>query len=60
MRLDNLTELALRGVLKNPILSVLSGIANIHDKLKANKELQQIITVIRTYTKKELEFMFEN
>jgi hypothetical protein len=41
-------------------LQILTNIANIHDNLKTNKELQQIIAVIGAYTKKELGFMCES
>ena len=41
-------------------LQILTNIANIHDNLKTNKELQQIVAVIGAYTKKELGFMCES
>ncbi len=41
-------------------LQILTNIANIHDNLKTNKELLQIIAVIGAYTKKELGFMCES
>jgi hypothetical protein len=41
-------------------LQILTNLANIHDNLKTNKELQQIITIIGAYTKKELGFMCES
>jgi hypothetical protein len=60
--MDNSIELAVSSVLKNPILSVLReiNISKIHDNLKTNKELQQIVAVIGAYTKKELGFMCES
>jgi hypothetical protein len=41
-------------------LQILTNIANIHDNLKTNKELHQIIAIIGAYTKKELGFMCES
>jgi len=41
-------------------LKILTNLANIHDNLKTNKELQQIVAVIGAYTKKELGFMCES
>jgi hypothetical protein len=41
-------------------LQILTNIANIHDNLKTNKELHQIISIIGAYTKKELGFMCES
>jgi len=41
-------------------LQILTNLANIHDNLKTNKELQQIVAVIGAYTKKELGFMCES
>lgn len=41
-------------------LQILTNIANIHDNLKTNKELQQIIAAIGAYAKKELGFMCES
>lgn len=41
-------------------LQILTNIANISDNLKTNKELQQIVAVIGSYTKKELGFMCES
>jgi hypothetical protein len=41
-------------------LQILTNLANIHDNLKINKELQQIVAVIGAYTKKELGFMCES
>lgn len=41
-------------------LKILTNLADIHDNLKTNKELQQIVAVIGAYTKKELGFMCES
>lgn len=41
-------------------LQILTNLANIHDNLETNKELQQIVAVIGAYTKKELGFMCES
>jgi hypothetical protein len=37
-------------------LQILTNLANIHDNLKTNKELQQIVAVIGAYIKKRTRF----
>jgi hypothetical protein len=41
-------------------LQILANLATIHDNLKTNKELQQIVAVIGACTKQELGFMCES
>jgi hypothetical protein len=55
--LDELEALAISMQL---FLQILANLATIHDNLKTNKELQQIVAVIGACTKQELGFMCES